>query len=102
MRLFIYRENQFICRSTFFLWKGSQKGPRLGPVGPRPNGVGPKQEKNIYFFPMVRAPAGALKVYRENQCVIFIFEINAYFVSLKSMRIKCIDFRDSNNCLFLP
>ena len=74
----------------------------LGPVGPRPNGGGPKEEKNINFSPLVRAPAGALKVYRENQCVIFIAEINAYFLSMKSMRIKCIDFRDSNNFDFLP
>ena len=30
-----------------------------------------------------------------NAFFIFIIEINAYFLSLKSMRIKCIDFCDN-------
>ena len=37
-----------------------------------------------------------------NAFFISIVEINVYFLSMKSMRIKCIDFRDNNNCLFLP
>ena len=36
-----------------------------------------------------------------NAFFICIVEINAYFLSLISMQIKCIDFRDNNNCLFL-
>ena len=94
--LFLSWKSMYLPLDFFFVERVTERAPTEA-RGAQTQWSGAQIEKKyIYFSPLVRAPAGALKVYRENQCVFcgriqYILEIDVKtMLSRQTMHIGII------------